>query len=157
MTKTGWNLSDTLELALNSVSVPPMEMETADAWRFHDSAKHTVRFAPMGDMTTTFYDYISGSASAIMLVWQSMVGERKSGAIGFKEDYVLPEAELLEFGPIAPAEENPTPYGIHQVVNLYPKSIELGEFSYETAEVRKVTVQFAVEAVYPKKMIGLNR
>lgn len=149
-----------LKLSLLSVSVPSTEMEVVDIARFHDTVKQTTRFTPQADMQVVFYDYVDGSASAIMYAWHGVVGERSSGALGYKEDYVLGTASLLEYGPTAPAEGNtsgtvftPDPKIIaeHKIINLYPKTIELGEHSYETAEVRKVTVTFGLDAIYPYK------
>lgn len=147
----GNNPSDSLELSLLSVSVPSIELESVDLWRFQDSVKHVTRFAPMGDMTATFYDYINGSASAIMYIWHGLVGDKRTGAISFKEEYVLPSARLIEYGPKAPvqAEGSEERFAEHVILNLYPKTIELGEHSYESADVRKVTVQFGLEGIYP--------
>lgn len=142
-------VADTLELSLMSVSLPSNEMETVEIARFHDTAKHISKFGAMADMEVSFYDYVNGSASAIMSVWHGMVGDRRTGAISYKNEYVLPLARLIEYGPVAPAESNPTPIAEHAVINLYPKSVNLGEHSYETAEVRKVQVTFAVDNVFP--------
>ncbi len=154
----GANPVDALELSLLSVSVPSIELEMVDAWRFQDSVKHVTRFAPMGDMTVTFYDYISGSASAIMYIWHGLVGDKRTGAISFKEEYVLPSARLIEFGPKAPAqtEGSEDRFAEHVLVNLFPKTIELGEHSYENGEIRKVTVQFGLEGIYPDYYKSLN-
>lgn len=144
-----------LKLSLLSVSVPSTEMEVVDIARFHDTVKQTTRFTPQADMQVVFYDYIDGSASAVMYAWQGVVGERSSGALGYKEDYVLGAASLLEYGPTAPAEGGATPdpkiIAEHRIINLYPKIIELGEHSYETAEIRKVTVTFGLDAIFPIK------
>jgi hypothetical protein len=35
------------------------------------------------------------------------------------------------------------------MVNIYPKSIDIGEHSYEGAEVRKVQVTFSIDNIYP--------
>jgi hypothetical protein len=61
-------IADLLELSLLSVSVPSNEMETVEISRFHDTVKHISKFSTMADMEVSFYDYISGSASAIMSV-----------------------------------------------------------------------------------------
>lgn len=147
----------TLELSLLSVSLPSNEMETVEVSRFHDTAKHISKFSSMPDMEVSFYDYVEGSASAIMSVWHSMVGDRRTGAISYKNEYTLPMARLIEYGPTAPAEgDNPTPIAEHAVINLYPKSVNLGEHSYESAEVRKVQVTFAVDNVFPLYYTGLD-
>lgn len=144
------NIVNQLELSLLSVSLPSNEMETVEVSRFHDTVKHISKFSSMADMEVSFYDYVQGSASAIMSVWHSMVGDRRTGAISYKSEYVLPMARLIEYGPTAPAEgDNPTPIAEHAIINLYPKSVNLGEHSYETAEVRKVQVTFAVDNVFP--------
>lgn len=144
------DIVDQLELSLLSVSLPSNEMETVEVSRFHDTVKHISKFSSMPDMEVSFYDYVQGSASAIMSVWHSMVGDRRTGAISYKSEYVLPMARLIEYGPTAPAEgDNPIPIAEHAIINLYPKSVNLGEHSYETAEVRKVQVTFAVDNVFP--------
>jgi hypothetical protein len=148
---TGTEMSTNLELSLLSVSVPAIEMETVEISRFHDTAKHIAKFTTMGDMNVTFYDYVDGSASAILFIWQSLVGDKRTGAISYKGEYVLSSARLVEYGPKAPAEANQSEYILaeHMMVNIYPKSIELGEHSYESAEVRKIQVTFSIDNIYP--------
>lgn len=148
---TGSDMSRNLELSLLSVSVPAIEMETVEVSRFHDTAKHIAKFSTMGDMNVTFYDYVDGSASAILFIWQSLVGDKRTGAISYKGEYILSSAKLIEYGPKAPAESDTTEYILaeHMMVNIYPKSIELGEHSYESAEVRKIQVTFSIDNIYP--------
>jgi hypothetical protein len=148
---TGATMSRNLELSLLSVTVPPIEMETVEVSRFHDTAKHISKFTTMGDMNVTFYDYVDGSASAILFIWQSLVGDKRTGAISYKGEYILAGARLTEYGPKAPAQPDGEEYILaeHQMVNIYPKSIDLGEHSYEGAEVRKVQVTFSIDNIYP--------
>ena len=148
-----------LELSLLSVSVPALEMETVEVARFHDTAKHISKFSTMGDMNVTFYDYVDGSASAIMFMWQSLVGDKRTGAISYKSEYILPAARLVEYGPKAPGKEVDTEVKLaeHEVVNLYPKSIELGEHSYEGADIRKIQVTFSVDNIFPVYYLNSNQ
>jgi hypothetical protein len=144
-------LATNLELSLLSVSVPSIEMETVEVARFHDTAKHISKFTTMGDINITFYDYVNGSASAILFIWQSLVGDKRTGAISYKSEYTLREARLIEYGPKAPAESAGTEYKLaeHALINLYPKTIELGEHSYDSADVRKIQCTFALDNIYP--------
>jgi hypothetical protein len=142
------NVKQSLELSLLSVTWPKIEIERQDIYRFNDSIKAVTKFAPMAEMQVVFYDYINGSASAIMYAWQGLVGDKRSGAIGFKEDYIC-DAELYMYGPQAPGQTEPTFYEKHQIVNMYPVDIDLGEHSYEGGEARKVTVLFALDNFYP--------
>jgi hypothetical protein len=144
------DIQGALELALLSCNLPATEMEVVEASRFHDTARHISKFQTQGDMECTFYDYIQGSASAIMFVWQGLVGDRRTGAISYKSEYALPLAKLIEYGPTAPAEgASPRPLAEHAVINLYPKTVNLGEHSYESAQIRKVTVTFACDNIFP--------
>jgi hypothetical protein len=153
----GRNISDSLELSLLSVSLPSNEMETVEVSRFHDTVKHISKFSSIADMEVSFYDYITGSASAIMSVWHGMVGDRRTGTISYKKEYILPMARLIEYGPTAPGEgANPSPIAEHAIINLYPKSVNLGEHSYESAEVRKVQVTFALDNVFPLYYKGID-
>jgi hypothetical protein len=138
-----------LELALLSCNLPPTEMEVVEASRFHDTARHITKFQTQGDMECTFYDYVNGSASAIMSIWQGLVGDRRTGAISYKREYSISGARLIEYGPTAPAEAEPMPLAEHAIVNLYPKTINLGEHSYESAQIRKVSVTFACDNIFP--------
>lgn len=142
-------LKNNLELSLLSVSVPSIEMETVEVARFHDTAKHISKFNTMGDMNVTFYDYVDGSASAILFLWQSLVGDKRTGAISYKSEYVLPNARLVEYGPKTPAQINEAILAQHIMVNIYPKTIELGEHSYESADIRKVQATFSIDNIYP--------
>lgn len=148
---TGTAIARSLELSLLSVTVPPIEMETVEVSRFHDTAKHISKFTTMGDMNVTFYDYVNGSASAIMYLWGSLVGDKRTGAISYKSEYILGSARLREYGPKAPAQPEDSEYILaeHVMVNIYPKSIDIGEHSYEGAEVRKVQVTFSIDNIYP--------
>lgn len=147
----GAKMRENLELSLLSVSVPAIEMETVEIARFHDVSKHIAKFSTMGDMNVTFYDYVDGSASAILFIWQSLVGDKRTGAISYKGEYILGSAKLIEYGPKAPGQPNDQEYILaeHMMVNIYPKSIELGEHSYDSAEVRKIQVNFSIDNIYP--------
>lgn len=152
--KTGWTVAQTLELSLLSVTIPNIEIEMEDIHRFNDSFKALTKFAPVTEMTVQFYDYINGSPTAIIEAWRALCGDKRSGAIGFKEDYALSEANFFLYGPQAPAEEFPTPFETWVVINLYPKSIDIGEHSYEGGGVRKITCQFLFDNLYLKESIG---
>ena len=146
------SIDKSLELSLLSVGLPNIEIETQDVFKFNDSYKSTTKFAVTSEMAVTFYDYVSGSASAIMLMWHGLVGDKKTGAMGYKEDYVVPEADFFVFGPDAPGFENldpSIPIEQHKIINLYPKSVELGEHSYEGGEIRKVNIQFSFDNIFP--------
>jgi len=154
------SIDKTLELSLLSVSIPSIELDTQDVFKFNDSYKSITKFAPTNEMAITFYDYVSGSASAIMLIWHALCGDKKTGAIGYKEDYVIPECDFFVFGPDAPAFENldpSIPIEQHRIINLYPKNIELGEHSFESGEIRKVTVNFLFDNIYPVAYKGIPK
>lgn len=154
------SIDKTLELSLFSVSLPQIELQTTDIFKFNDSYKSITKFSPTGDMAVSFYDYVSGSASAIMLLWHGLCGDKKTGAIGYKEDYVIPEADFYVFGPDAPAFETldpSVPIEHHKIINLYPRSIEMGEHSFESGDVRKVTVQFVFDNIYPVSYRGMPK
>jgi hypothetical protein len=157
---TNDKITDALELSLASVTVPAVEIEIADVYRFNDSVKHITRFAPMQDLTISFYDYVTGSASAIMQTWHGLVGDKSTGAISFKNQYICQAARLYEYGPMTPSPEtnyekspasgpDESPISVYEIRNVYPRQIELGDFTYETADVRKITVQFACDGIYP--------
>lgn len=151
------SIDKSLELSLLSVSLPPIELDVTDVFKFNDSYKSITKFAPTSEMAVTFYDYVSGSASAIMLMWHALCGDKKTGAIGYKEDYTIPEADFFVFGPDAPAFESldpSIPIEHHRIVNLYPKNVELGEHSFENGEIRKVTIQFLFDNIYPVSYKG---
>jgi len=152
-----------LELSLLSVAWPKMEFERGDIHRFNDSQKVVNKFTPLAELQVTFYDYVNGSASALMYLWQGLVGDKTTGAIGYKQDYIA-DARLVTYSPIAPGvAENELESEIleeHQIVNIYPVDVDLGEHSYEGGEARKVTVLFACDNVFPRyyraKPIGTN-
>ena len=146
-----------LELALASVSVPNIELEHQFITRFNDGVKAVTRFTEMPDMDCTFWDYVDGSASAIMQLWHAFVGDKETGAIGFKQDYVLPKAHFYVYGPDAPgysedfieANQEVPWLQKYAIIKLFPKSIQLGEHSSDSAEARKVTVTFSLDNFYP--------
>lgn len=152
--RPGWNTQQILELSLHSVAVPNVVIAHEDIHRFNDSTKQLTKFEPMEMMNVTFYDYINGSATAIIEAWKALCGDKKTGAIGFKEDYILPTASFFDYGPNAPAEDVPTAYAEFRMVNLYPASLALGEHSYEQGGTRKIQCQFAMDNLYPIFMKG---
>lgn len=149
-----------IELALFSVSIPTIKLETQDISRFNDSTKAVTKFAPMEDMSVVFWDYVDGSASAIMQLWHALVGDKVTGAIGFKRDFVLPEAFFYVYGPDAPGYDGQelTDGSYHDgknipflqkydIWNLFPNDIQLGEHS-DNAEARKVTCSFSLDNIF---------
>ena len=145
-----------LELSLFSTNMPAVTIEHQFINRFNDGVKAVTKFAEMEDLEVSFWDYVNGSASAIMQLWHAFVGDKKTGAIGFKQDYVLPSAQFIVYGPDAPgySEDYVDTNGIpwlqkYEIVNLFPLTVNLGEHSQESAEARKVEVTFAVDNIYP--------
>jgi len=154
------DVETTLELSLFSVSIPSVKLETQDISRFNDTIKAVTKFAPMDDMSVVFWDYVDGSASAIMQIWHALVGDKVTGAIGFKQDFVLPLAYFYVYGPDAPGYSGEAIDGVntdagdipylqkYEIWNLFPNSVELGEHS-DSAEARKVTCTFSCDNIFP--------
>jgi len=161
-----------LQLSLFSVTIPPVKIDTIDVSRFNDSIKAVTKFAPMEDLTVNFYDYVNGSASAIMQLWHSFVGDKQTGAIGFKEDFVLPKAYFYVYGPDAPGykvadggaapdatnlEVSEVPWlQKYEIWNLFPKAVTLPEHG-ESAEPRKVAIAFAIDNFFPIGVRSYNQ
>jgi len=154
-------LETVLELSLFSVSLPSIKLETQDISRFNDNIKAVTKFAPMDEMSVVFWDYVDGSASAIMQMWHALVGDKVTGSIGFKKDFVLPKAYFYVYGPDAPGytgeeydddsltDEGNIPYlQKYEIWNLFPNSVELGEHS-DNGEARKVTCSFTIDNIFP--------
>lgn len=148
-------VAQNLELSLFSAQLPQVQLETQSIARFNDTIKAVTKFSEMEDMNVNFVDYVNGSSSAIMQLWHAFVGDKKTGAIGFKEDYVLPKAYFFVYGPDAPgySDEYVDQYGVpwlqkYEIVNLFPKSVNLGEHS-DNADSRKVEVVFGLDNIYP--------
>lgn len=147
-------LEDVLEISLFSASVPNVQIETQTLNRFNDGVKAPTRFAEMEDFTISFYDYVNGSASAAIQYWQAFVGNKHTGAIGFKTDYILPEAYFYMYGPDAPGSSDSNEarkrwIQAYSLVNIYPKQVNLGEHTMEGGEARKVEVIFNLDNIYP--------
>lgn len=148
--KTGYTVEQTLEVSLHSVTIPNIELEFEDIHRFNDSFKALTKFAPVTEMQVMFYDYVNGSATAILEAWRALCGDKRSGALGFKEDYALSEANFYLYGPQAPAQDDLNSAWLERwvIINLYPKSVDTGEHSFEGGGVRKVTSQFLFDNIY---------
>lgn len=150
----------TLELGLLSCTMPNITVEKQEVPKFNDVTKATTKFTPAEDLTITFVDYVNGSASAIMLIWQALVGDKRSGAMGFKEDYVLERAYIYAYGPDAPgyteAEVVDKWLEKHRVVNLWPSKINLQNFDYGQGEFRKVECTFVIDNCYPVEYRGYD-
>lgn len=154
-------LNDTLELSLVSITLPDPMIETQDLQRFNDSSKATTKFTPMEDVSMTFYDYVNASSVAAFHIWKGLVGDKFSGSMGFRQDYILKNAEYITYGPEAPGyDEENLPSGYEEIpylekwrmANIYPKQIDIGEHSYENGEARRVTVTFSCDTIFPLYM-----
>lgn len=146
--------ADTLELALDTVKLPVMKVGVTEIPRFNDQVRVLTRFEKPEDLTVTFFDYVNGSASAIMSLWQSLVADKRTGAMGFKEDYILPQAYFFKYGPDAPGYEPAAGEAIpwleaHRIVNLWPLSIDHGDFDQNAGEPIKITCTFSIDNIYP--------
>lgn len=147
-----------LDLSLLNCTIPAFEFETGELNHFNDTVKHLTKFSSINDMSTSFYDYINGSSTTIMLAWQSAVGFKLTGEMGYKEDYVC-DMDLFIYGPNRPGISPNTAGNIdeakegalmqYKILNAWPRSVDVGEFSYDSAEIKKVSVQFAYDMIVP--------
>ena len=157
----GANVTTVLNLSLLSATIPAFEFETGDLNHFNDTVKHLTKFSAVNDMSTSFYDYINGSATTIMLAWQSAVGFKLTGEMGYKEDYVC-DLDLYVYGPNRPGvytasgTDDPKNDALMQykILNAWPRSVDVGDFSYDNAEIKKATVQFAYDMIIPVMIRG---
>jgi hypothetical protein len=150
--------SDVLNLSLLSATIPAFEFEAAELNHFNDTVKHLSKFSTVNDMNATYYDYINGSATAIMLAWQSMVGFKLTGEMGYKEDYVC-DMDLYVYGPNRPGITPSNSAGTdspeiealmqYKILNAWPRSVDVGDFSYDNTEIKKVIVQFSYDIIVP--------
>ena len=154
---SGTNIKSVLDLSLLSCTIPSFEFESTDLNHFNDSVKHLSKFSANNDMSTTFYDYINGSSTSIMLAWQSAVGFKLTGQMGYKDDYVC-DMDLYLYGPnrpgLTPTTDDAGNGAIMQykILNAWPRSVDVGEFSYDGAEIKKVTVQFSYDVIVPYRI-----
>lgn len=157
----GGEIAESLELSLLSAQFPSVGIEVVSIPHFNDFVKATTKFTEMEDMEITFIDYVNGSASAIMQLWHAFVGDKKTGAMGFKQDFVLPRASFMVYGPDAPGYDVESSGDIpylqkYVMVNVFPKTVNLGEHSSESAEARKVICTFALDNIYPEQINGYD-
>jgi hypothetical protein len=153
---------DVLNLSLLSATIPAFEFEAAELNRFNDTVKHITKFSTANDMNATYYDYINGSATSIMLAWQSKVGFKLTGEIGYKSQYVC-DMNLYVYGPNRPGyrvnnngndDVDQEQYELlmqFKIFNAYPRSVDIGDFSYDNTEIKKVIVQFGYDMIVPYK------
>ena len=152
-------IADVLNLSLLSCTIPAFEFESGELNHFNDSVKHLSKFSSNNDMSATFYDYINGSSTTIMLAWQSAVGFKLTGEMGYKEDYAC-DMDLFVYGPNRPGivynDDSATNDALMQykILNAWPRSVDVGDFSYDGAEIKKVIVQFTYDIIVPYKIAG---
>lgn len=146
-----------LEISLVSASFPAVSLEVDNIPRFNDFVKAVKKFEAIEELTVNFMDYVNGSASAILLLWHAFVGDKETGAIGFKQDFVLPRAEFYVYGPDAPGysdeycdDNNGPPYlQKYEIVNLFPRAIKFPEHSADASDPRKIEATFVCDNIYP--------
>ena len=153
-------MDEALALSLVSCDLPEIDFEITTLKRFNDGVKQVTGFGEISEFTVSFYDYMTGSASAIMSLWHALVGDKTTGSLGFKKDYVLPEAYFYIYGPEAPGYDvedwRDIPYlQKHKLVNLFPKKFPYGTWG-DTAEVRKIDMSFVVDNVYPIEINSID-
>lgn len=155
----GKTSNDILNLSLLSCTIPAFEFEAAELNHFQDTVKHITKFSTSNDISAVYYDYINGSATAIMLAWQSRLGFKLTGEIGYKSQYVC-DMDLYVYGPNRPGYRTQESEGDSssnealmqfKIFNAYPRSVDIGEFSYDNTEIKKVTVQFGYDMIIPYK------
>ena len=158
------NPTQVLNLSLLSCTIPAFEFETGDVNRYNDTVKHITKFTAVNDMNTVFYDYINGSATSVMLAWQSAVGFKLTGEINYKKKYVC-DLDLYVYGPNRPGYQMAGAAGATEfpdsaekesimqfkIFNAWPRSVDIGDFSYDNAEIKKVTIQFGYDMIVPVK------
>jgi hypothetical protein len=96
-----------------------------------------------------------------MQLWHSFVGDKKTGAMGFKQDFVLPSASLFVYGPDAPGYDVESSGEIpflqeYEVINLFPKEVNFPNHTQDSAEPRKISVVFTIDNIYPVNIKGYN-
>lgn len=152
----GGDPATSLEISLVSSNFPAVGVEIGEIPRFNDRIKMATKFSDLGMLTVSFIDYVNGSASAILSLWQAFVADKRTGAIGFKQDFVLPKAEFYVYGPDAPgyndefcdANDGPPWLQKYEIVNLWPSKVTMPEHA-DSADVRKVSVDFVIDNIYP--------
>ena len=172
---------DILNLSLLSCTIPAFEFESAEINHFNDSIKHITKFSASNDMSAVFYDYINGSSAAIMLAWQTAVGFKLTGEINYKKKYtcdmdlfvygpnrpgyrVFKDATISKGGTSQEPTYSKANGGSQdsdqpqyellmqlKIINAYPRSVDLSDYSYDAAEIKKVTVQFGYDMIIPYK------
>ena len=153
-----------LQISLKTFTIPKVTLGNQEIHRFNDVIRAVTKFDAMEEMPVSFIDYVGGSASAIMQLWHAFVGDKKTGAIGFKEDFVLPRAFFYVYGPDAPgynvvegADPDPSKLEVaevpwlqkYEIWNLFPTAVDLGEASSEDAEAREVSCTFIIDNFFP--------
>lgn len=152
-----------LQLSLQNVSLPSITLGTQEIDHFNDVIRAVTKFDVLDELSINFMDYVGGSASAIMQLWHAFVGDKKTGAIGFKEDYTLPRAFFYVYGPDAPGynvvdgepdegrlEVDEVPWlQKYEIWNLFPSAVNLGEHSAGDAEAREVECTFIIDNIFP--------
>jgi len=160
----GGDPATSVEISLVKSNLPLPKLEHSEIPRFNDQFKTITKFAPMDLFSVDFIDYVNGSASAIMQLWRSFVGDKKTGAIGFKQDYVLRTAYFYVFGPDAPGysddycDQNGGPPYLqkYEIINLYPVNVNMPEHDSAGGDARRVTVEFACDNIYPVEIFTYN-
>lgn len=160
----GGDPATSVEISLIKSNLPLPKLEVAEIPRFNDQFKTVTKFAPMDMFNVDFVDYVNGSTSAIMQLWRAFVGDKRTGAIGFKQDYVLPIANFYVYGPDAPGysdeycdEHGGPPYlQKYEIVNLYPVNVNMPDHDAAAGEFRKVNVEFACDNIYPAEIYTYN-
>jgi len=152
----GGDPAGSLEISLVSSNFPSVGVEIGTIPRFNDIVKMPTKFSDLGTLNVVFIDYVNGSASAILQLWHSFVADKKTGAIGFKQDFVLSRAEFYVYGPDAPgyndefcdANDGPPWLQKYDIVNLWPSKITMPEHA-DGAEPRRITGEFVFDNIYP--------
>ena len=135
------NAGDLITLSTDSFSAPQVSVGTVDI-SYGNNKIHFAGVPEFSGGSLTLNDYIGINIERILTAWFKLVYNMKTKAVGIATDYKK-VAYMIEYAP------DGTQARQWQLIGCFPTSIQLGDYSQDGANVRKITMELSYDYCVP--------
>lgn len=130
-------LGEEFVLSVESVTLPKYSIDPIDLSRGNDSVKVPGKVT-LENQQIVVRDVIKIDMEDRIEKWRSKVFDPKTGKMGWVDEYKK-EGYLYQYGP------DGTHIRAWKIEGCWPRDVDISEFSYENAEVKKLTLDLCVD------------
>lgn len=141
---SGITNSQNLKLAVKSISMPELSLDVEEVV-LNNIPRKIPKNPKCGDATIEFYDAIGINVEKLIMDWYENIFEPRKQTFGYTKNFKT-DIFVLQF-----SGDN-TYMRAWRLMNCFPKSVSVPNFSFDSAELKIITVGFSVEYAYPLTM-----